>query len=126
MIASLYECDIDAEAWKFTTAEHIKLLLQYKLNEKKNKNATTTYPKGSSGDNNNDNQMAQILNIDGGRWGNIPIFYAVYYSARLSVIKFMFENNKPEESDSSESVEEKPKNENGLESETDKTKVKED
>ena len=36
-------------------------------------------------------------------------------------INFVEENNKPEESDSSESVEEKPKNENGLESETDKT-----
>ena len=49
-------------------------------------------------------------------------------------INFVEENNKPEESDSSESVEEKPKNENGLESETgktdgktkDETKVKED
>ena len=41
-------------------------------------------------------------------------------------INFVEENNKPEEFDSSESVEEKPKNENGLESETDKTKVKED
>ena len=41
-------------------------------------------------------------------------------------INFVEENNKPEESDSSESVEEIPKNENGLESETDKTKVKED
>ena len=36
-------------------------------------------------------------------------------------INFVEENNKPEESDSSESVEEKPKDENGLESETDKT-----
>ena len=49
-------------------------------------------------------------------------------------INFVEENNKPEESDSSESVEEKPKDENGLESETgktdgktkDETKVKED
>ena len=49
-------------------------------------------------------------------------------------INFVEENNKPEESASSESVEEKPKNENGLESETgktdgktkDETKVKED
>ena len=45
-------------------------------------------------------------------------------------INFVEENNKPEESDSSEPVEEKPKDENGLESETgktkDETKVKED
>ena len=49
-------------------------------------------------------------------------------------INFLEENNRPEESDSSESVEEKPKDENGLESETgktdgkteDETKVKED
>ena len=36
-------------------------------------------------------------------------------------INFVEENNKPEESDSSESVEEKSKDENDLESETDKT-----
>ena len=49
-------------------------------------------------------------------------------------INFVEENNRPEESDSSEPVEEKPKDENGLESETrktdgktkDETKVKED
>ena len=36
-------------------------------------------------------------------------------------INFVEENNRPEESDSSEPVEEKPKDENDLESETDKT-----
>ena len=36
-------------------------------------------------------------------------------------INFVEENNRPEESDSSEPVEEKPKDENGLESETGKT-----
>ena len=45
-------------------------------------------------------------------------------------MNFVEEKNKPEESDSSEPVEEKPKDENGLESETgktkDETKVKED
>ena len=49
-------------------------------------------------------------------------------------MNFVEENNRPEESDSSEPVEEKPKDENGLESETGKTdgktkdesKVKED
>ena len=49
-------------------------------------------------------------------------------------INFVEENNRPEESDSSEPVEEKPKDENGLDSETgktdgktkDETKVKED
>ncbi len=30
MIASLYECDIDANAWQYTTAEHVALLVQEK------------------------------------------------------------------------------------------------
>ena len=37
--------------------------------------------------------VSTILSKDGGRWGNIPIFYAVYYSAKLSVVKYMFEHN---------------------------------
>ena len=92
MIAGLYECDIDAEAWKYTTADHVKLLMKEKIKEKKKTNGTS--PGGSKYDVNDTKRMEQMLNTDGGRWGNIPIFYAVYYSAKMSVVKYMFENNK--------------------------------
>ena len=52
-----------------------------------------TSPGGSKYDVNDTKRMEQMLNTDGGRWGNIPIFYAVYYSAKMSVVKYMFENN---------------------------------
>ena len=67
MITSLYECDIDSDSWKRTTADHIALLVE---------------------------STGVGLSKNAGRWDKIPIFYAVTYSARLPVLAYMFSNNK--------------------------------
>jgi serine/threonine protein kinase len=72
MVTGLHECDTDfSNSWKKTSAEHVQILVKY-----------TKKP------------LHVVLSHESGRWNNIPIFYSVYYCAPLSVVQYMFENNR--------------------------------
>ena len=75
MIASLYECDIDANAWQYTTAEHVALLVQEKIKALKS-SALSPRDFRTKAD------VSTILGKDGGRWGNIPIFFMLFVIVR--------------------------------------------